>query len=350
MKSISVTCVNCGHNMSIPETLLGKQGKCPACGQITTIRASNEIAQQDFSQQPLPQQPLPQQPLPQQPLPQQPLPQQPFATPNIGAMAFTRAKSEENKRRVAKSKNVARTILDSKFGGLQGARSHLSIGNDRYPNLTKYLAVLDILIRIIFMIGIVILLVALVVGMLAGLYLMISNPFGYYAGGGAINITVVSGNTITDGDYFNIEVGGLNKYFEFDVGDGVRPEDYRGQFTPVIFSKESSSAEVAQAIGRALEVDGDFVDVTVIDNVVGVGNDDANEGIYNRNVLVKFKDVNSVPLRYYRSTFLFGIYWFLGTPIAAIIYYFLLVWYRIVALAGIEFIRVFLDTEENTRN
>ena len=37
MNTIRALCSHCGHEMQLPATLAGKQGKCPACDQLIKL-------------------------------------------------------------------------------------------------------------------------------------------------------------------------------------------------------------------------------------------------------------------------------------------------------------------------
>ena len=60
-----------------------------------------------------------------------------------------------------------------------GASSPYTIGNERYPNLTRYLAIMDTFIRVFFAIVQIALILAVVFSIFTGLYFIVSNPFGY---------------------------------------------------------------------------------------------------------------------------------------------------------------------------
>ena len=81
---IQFTCPHCSHQMQLPSSTVGKQGKCPGCGEVVTITASQPV--QSSQQQPLgpppdslaashdQQLPVQSQPLAHQSLPQQTAP------------------------------------------------------------------------------------------------------------------------------------------------------------------------------------------------------------------------------------------------------------------------------------
>jgi len=223
--------------MQLPATLVGKQGKCPACGQMTKIIAASGDQTNSGSIQQFPNlPPMSQQPASSQQFPQQSVPPQQFsgqATPqqsNIGNQAKeTFRLAGETAKSIGgaiyeQAKKGAEASKKTQFGGFAGAASSQPVGNDRYPNLSKYLQVVDIITRVGFKISLIILVVVLCFGILGCIY--------------------------------NIVQGG----------------------------------------------------------------------------------------------FLAGVVGLLVVPILGVIYYFLLIWLRIVALASSELIRVFMDTEKNTRS
>ena len=55
-----------------------------------------------------------------------------------------------------------------------GVRSPYLVGNERYPNLTNYLKVMDIVIRIVFMIGFIFLIVGCIIYVGLGLFVIVS--------------------------------------------------------------------------------------------------------------------------------------------------------------------------------
>lgn len=376
MNTIRALCSHCGHEMQLPATLVGKQGKCPACGQITTIALSKETPQQEIPPQtspfpPLPQQEIPPQTSPLPPLPQQGISQQAFPQPDPKLQAFTSGvgtsnhsgkKVKNKKERKRWLGNIweqicvrGRFILGNEFGGIYGARSPLPLGNNRYPNLTKYLDIMDFLLRLIFIIGIGSLLVGVVLGLGWGLYLLLSNPFGYYAGGGPITISIrSSADGLQDGAGFAIEYSdwyALKELaFEFDFGGGVR----EGKI-PVSVTDEMSAHEVAKVLTEAIASTGEFGGVGIKEgNQIQVYSDRTNDSLNSfgpgfPRVDIEFSNRYTSSLSYRGSSFLESIVILVVTPFAGVIYYFVLIWYRILALAGIEFIRVVLDTEQNTR-
>jgi hypothetical protein len=118
--------------MNLPSSAEGKQGKCPSCGQIITVHQVTGAPEAT--------------PLASDPLASDPLYQaaQPVSTQKIFSQA---------------AQSLATT----------DSASH---GNNRYPNLSNYLALTDILIKIFFIIGLVILALALVYGILQVLSLL----------------------------------------------------------------------------------------------------------------------------------------------------------------------------------
>jgi hypothetical protein len=72
MSTITFTCPHCTHTIQLPDTLLGKQGKCSSCNTVVTIIANAPANPAIPPQQQLPVQPVPVQPVPVQPVPVQP--------------------------------------------------------------------------------------------------------------------------------------------------------------------------------------------------------------------------------------------------------------------------------------
>ena len=62
MSTITFTCPHCTHTMQLPDTLLGKQGKCASCNTVITIIANAPANPAIPPQQQLPVQPVPVQP------------------------------------------------------------------------------------------------------------------------------------------------------------------------------------------------------------------------------------------------------------------------------------------------
>ena len=185
MNTIRALCSHCGHEMQLPATLAGKQGKCPACGQLIEIIAVTDSVEMHSPMQPPTPQPLPQQPAPAQTFTQNPPPAQPFPQQTLAQGSNVRDQAKETAKLAGatakalggmiyeQAKKGARASKKSKFGGFSGAKSSQAVGNTRYPNLTKYLEIMEILIRVIFMINLVILAVCVIAGIGFGLYAMI---------------------------------------------------------------------------------------------------------------------------------------------------------------------------------
>ncbi len=55
-----------------------------------------------------------------------------------------------------------------------GVRSPYLEGNERYPNLTNYLKVMDLVVRIVFMIGLVVIIVGCIIYVGLGLFIIVS--------------------------------------------------------------------------------------------------------------------------------------------------------------------------------
>tara|TARA_Y100001934_G_C12215807_1_gene708326 strand:- start:245 stop:922 length:678 start_codon:yes stop_codon:yes gene_type:complete len=167
--------------MQLPATLVGKQGKCPACGQMTTIIAASGDQTNSGSIQQFPNlPPMSQQPASSQQFPQQSVPPQQFsgqATPqqsNIGNQAKeTFRLAGETAKSIGgaiydRAKKGAEASKKSQFGGFAGASSSQPVGNNRYPNLSKYLQILDAINRIGFTVCLALLIVVVVGVMVIG--------------------------------------------------------------------------------------------------------------------------------------------------------------------------------------
>jgi hypothetical protein len=148
-----------------------------------------------------------------------------------------------------------------------GASSPYAIGNERYPNLTLYLAIMDTLIRVFFAIVQIVLILAVVFCIFTGLYFIVSNPFGW------------TEKLEVNKQQWNVET--------------ERFED-------------------------ALDKNGDPIMIT-------------ESG------------------RYHPSTFFEGLGAIISGIVGGIISYFVLFWWRLLSLASLEMIHVFIDNESNTR-
>jgi hypothetical protein len=139
MSNINFQCPHCSHSMQLPASVEGQQGNCPSCG-VATVITSNPT------------------PPVAAPLVQPVQPQYPQVTPD--------ASNTQHSNTEPFVKNVLATVL--------GASSSEPTGNDRYPNLTKYLAVMDVTIRVLFIIALVLLILGVVLSILSGGYEIIS--------------------------------------------------------------------------------------------------------------------------------------------------------------------------------
>lgn len=152
-----------------------------------------------------------------------------------------------------------------------GASSPYAIGNERYPNLTQYLAIMDTLIRVFFAIVQIAVILAVVFSIVTGSYFIVSNPFGYY-------------------------------------------EQIKVETTKTQWNNETNRLE------DVLDKNGDPV------------------------VIVTTRDG-----RYHPSTFFEGLAQIIGGIVGGIISYLVLLWWRLLSLASLEMIHVFIDNESNTR-
>lgn len=190
MNTIRALCSHCGHEMQLPATFVGKQGKCPACGQLTTINAASSDQPNSGSIQEFPNlPPMSQQPASPQQFPQQSVPSQQFsgqATPqqsNIGDQALETFKlAGETAKTIGgaiydRAKKGAEASKNSQFLSAAGASSTQPVGNDRYPNLSKYLQVVDIITRVGFRIALIILVVLICLGILGGILQIVNGGF-----------------------------------------------------------------------------------------------------------------------------------------------------------------------------
>ena len=179
MNTVRALCSHCGHEMQLPATFVGKQGKCPACGQLTKINAASSDQPNSGSIQQFPNlPPMSQQPASPQQFPQQSVPPQQFSgqatsqQSNIGDQAARLAgETAETFKSIGgaiydRAKKGAEASKKSQFLSAAGASSSQPVGNDRYPNLSKYLQVVDIITRVGFRIALIILVVLICLGML----------------------------------------------------------------------------------------------------------------------------------------------------------------------------------------
>ena len=236
MATIHFSCPHCSHSMQVPATIEGKRGKCPACGETAIITQSAPVSPSD-------------------PLSVPGAPQPPEINPGDRGQGSAIHPGPSAGTRTRRSSDSSPKQLFSKvMGGLKPETSPLPVGNPRYPNLTKYLAILEILIKILFYIGLIAIILLVAWMMLLGLWLMLTNPFGY------------------DEEFQTTEWNSVTQKME------------------------------------------DVTETYHID-----------------------------------STFLPGLGLFIGSPIGGLLYCLLLLWGRLVALAGVEIVRVFMDVESNTR-
>ena len=93
------------------------------------------------------------------------------------ASDVTPANPTKTSRRARDS--AGKTVRRKVLGSLIGASSRQPVGNERYPNLTRYLAIMDILIRVFFIIGLVVLILAVAIAVISGLFLIASSLSGW---------------------------------------------------------------------------------------------------------------------------------------------------------------------------
>jgi hypothetical protein len=132
--------------MQLSETLVGQQGKCPACGQIIIVQRSGEIP----------------------PLGTPPLPSDSTAQPEISTTDAALAPTNT-------VGGTAKKLFDQVTESLKPWDS-TSQGNNRYPHLSKYLAISEMLIKIAFIVGLIILILAVVLSILTGVRLLFRGP------------------------------------------------------------------------------------------------------------------------------------------------------------------------------
>jgi hypothetical protein len=143
--------------MQLPASVEGQQGNCPSCG-VATVITSNPT------------------PPVAAPLVQPVQPQYPQVTPD--------ASNTQHSNTEPFVKNVLATVL--------GASSSEPTGNDRYPNLTKYLAVMDVTIRILFIIALVVLILGVIVSFGSGILLMVRG-FAFLEGSLTMVFSIIGG-------------------------------------------------------------------------------------------------------------------------------------------------------------
>ena len=137
MAEINVSCPLCGHQMTLPAELNGQRGQCPKCNQAFLISGSSIGQPTGGLGQPLPP----------------PLPSASVQHTAGGPSDFGSAASAAFSTVFEKAKSAATDLSNKK-----------SIdGNARYPNLSKYLSIVDTVIKACFCIALVLYSIALVV-------------------------------------------------------------------------------------------------------------------------------------------------------------------------------------------
>jgi hypothetical protein len=137
MAEINVSCPLCGHQMTLPAELNGQRGQCPKCNQAFLISGSSIGQPTGGLGQPLPP----------------PLPSASVQHTAGGPSDFGSAASAAFSTVFEKAKSAATDLSNKK-----------SIdGNARYPNLSKYLSIVDTVIKACFWIALVLYSIALVV-------------------------------------------------------------------------------------------------------------------------------------------------------------------------------------------
>ena len=132
--------------MQLAASAEGQQGNCPSCGVPTVITATG----------------TPPDPIQAPTLSQQPPPQYPQITPQSTNTLGPTSRSNGD------------SIVARFFASLSITGSGDPVGDDRYPNLTKYLEIMDIVIRISFIIALVLLCIGMILGVGSGLLIAIS--------------------------------------------------------------------------------------------------------------------------------------------------------------------------------
>ena len=138
MAEINVSCPLCGHQMTLPAELNGQRGQCPNCNQAFLISGSPIGQPTGGLGQPLPP----------------PLPSASVQNTAGGPSDFGSAASAAFSTVFEKAKSAA---IDS-------SNKKSIDGNARYPNLSKYLSIVDTVIKVCFWIALVLYSIALVVG------------------------------------------------------------------------------------------------------------------------------------------------------------------------------------------
>ncbi len=309
-----------------------------------------------------------------------------------------------------------------------GASSPYAIGNERYPNLTQYLAIMDTLIRVFFAIVQIAVIIAVVFSIVTGSYFIVSNPFGYYEqikiettktqwnnetvdfdDGVAEDFNVVSGVwTIVNDRYVSNNRNGrslvtarigvglpvnteLSSVIRFVRTDGYQSNgglvfDYQNarNFKYILGSVEDrrwTMGEVVNGNDRALITKNATLSQTqdyevavviegakvtlFVDKVKTItwtfsGNLRGALGLTGVHSKAQFDDIvipspDTVVIvttrdgPHHPSTFLLGLGNIVTGIVGGIISYLVLLWWRLLSLASLEMIHVFIDNESNTR-
>ena len=136
MSMITVACVHCKHSMQLPANLAGKQGKCPSCGQIITV------------------------------------PNQSFEPINSDS---TKSKALET------AKIFGSRVIDLAKTAADASETPSRTSNNRYPNLSNYIRVMEKITTIGFWIQVAILLivgVGTIIASILGIFRIVDvHPF-----------------------------------------------------------------------------------------------------------------------------------------------------------------------------
>ena len=148
MSQINVTCPLCSHQMVVPASLDGKQGKCPACQKMITVNASVPDPFQSGA-----------------------LPTPQFTQPTTQAQT-TAAQAGSS----GASSRFSSVYEKAKAAAIDNTNQKSVEGNARYPNLSKYLSIIDIVIKIGFWVLLVVYGLVVVSIIFQGLNLMVNFP------------------------------------------------------------------------------------------------------------------------------------------------------------------------------
>tara|TARA_Y100001934_G_scaffold61190_1_gene75793 strand:+ start:202 stop:795 length:594 start_codon:yes stop_codon:yes gene_type:complete len=143
MAEINVSCPLCGHQMTLPAELNGQRGQCPNCNQAFLISGSPIGQPTGGLGQPLPP----------------PLPSASVQHTAGGPSDFGSAASAAFSTVFEKAKSAA---IDS-------SNKKSVSGNARYPNLSKYLSIVDTVIKVCFWIALVLWSIALILVFVGGI-------------------------------------------------------------------------------------------------------------------------------------------------------------------------------------